>query len=97
MRKNSLDVPDGFQRYWHDTDILPERFSTRHSVGVSIMIWRAISFQGKMELHFILARQNVADYISMLERASLLNKGAHRCENECIFQLAKLKSIMAAA
>ena len=39
MTKNiNRDGRDGFQRYWHDEDIPPETFSTKHSGGGLIVV-----------------------------------------------------------
>uniref|UniRef100_A0A8C2K2V4 Transposase Tc1-like domain-containing protein n=1 Tax=Cyprinus carpio TaxID=7962 RepID=A0A8C2K2V4_CYPCA len=44
---------ESFQRYWHDTEISLEMFSTGHSGGGSIMIWGAFSFNVIMELQVV--------------------------------------------
>lgn len=49
----NLYDPGSLHRYWHDKDIPPETFSTRHSGEGSIMIWASIFFQRTIELHVI--------------------------------------------
>ena len=52
-KKFNLDGPDGVKHYWHDLRQSEKCFFSRHSGGSSIMIWAAISANGKNDLAFI--------------------------------------------
>uniref|UniRef100_A0A3P9QED2 Tc1-like transposase DDE domain-containing protein n=1 Tax=Poecilia reticulata TaxID=8081 RepID=A0A3P9QED2_POERE len=62
---------DGFQCYWHDKEIPPEMFSTRHSGG---------------GLQVVQGRQTAAGIVEMLQWASLMTEGPRLCGNDWVFQ-----------
>lgn len=49
-KKFNLDGPHELSAYWHDLRRDPEVFLTRHQEGKSLMVWRAISYNGVLIL-----------------------------------------------
>ncbi|KAF2356341.1 hypothetical protein FHG87_012907 [Trinorchestia longiramus] len=84
--KFSLDCPDGFQHNRHDKSVLSETYSTKHSEGGSLMAWGDFCFSGTLEFQLVEGRQKSAEYIAMLERASIVTECPRMCGENWIFQ-----------
>ena len=74
-KKFNLDGPDGNKRYWHDLNKNKRVYSRRPSGGGGIMVWGAISWNGKLELKEISGRMNAEGYVHMLANANLKQEG----------------------
>ena len=85
-KKFNLVSPDGFQKFWHAKNFPEENYSTRHSEGGSLMIWRAFLSSGKLKLQFICVWEKAADYVKMPNDLSLTQEGCCLCGEEWIFQ-----------
>lgn len=99
-KKINLDGPDGYQYYWADPNFPKETFSKRASGGGSVMVWGAISSNGKMDLQFIDGRLNANGYQQMLQEASLEEEGRRLGGENWIFMqdnapIHKARSTMA--
>ena len=66
----SLDSPDSFQEYRHAKNFPEENYSTMHSGEESLMSCWVFSSSGKLKLQFVCGRQNLADYVKMLNDLS---------------------------
>lgn len=83
-KKFNLDGPDGFHQYWRDLRRESRRIWSRNFGGGSVMIWAAISFNGKSDIAFLSGRQKSEDYQSTLE--NFLVPFGDRChDGEFIF------------
>ena len=85
-KKFNLDGVDGFQKYWHAKIFPEENYSTRHSIGRSLMICRIFSPLGKLKLQFISGRQKAAYYVKILNDLSLAQEVCRLCGEGWIFQ-----------
>ena len=87
-KKFSVHGSDGFQKYWHAKNFPVENYSTRHSVGVCIMIWSGMFYSSslKLKLQYVCGCQKAADYVKMLNDLPLTWEGRRLCEEELIFQ-----------
>lgn len=70
-KKFNLDGPDGLQYYWHDLQKQPEIDSKRVQGGRSVMVWGAISFNGKLDLVGNEGKMNSEYYTQVLENVLL--------------------------
>ena len=66
-KKLNLNGPNGIQCYWHDLRKEEQVFPKRPFCGVSVMIWGALSTNGKTELVVIEERQKAQKFVEVLE------------------------------
>jgi len=77
-KKFNLDGPDGLHSYWRDLRREPHSIMSRNFGGGSLMIWAAISYQGKSDIAFLDGRQNSQAYCATLENYLLpFSKSKH--------------------
>ncbi|KAJ0390208.1 hypothetical protein ATCC90586_011240 [Pythium insidiosum] len=65
-KKFNLDGPDGYRHYWHDLRRPVRQAMRRQQGGGSVMVWGAISWEGKSELAVLVGRQASSDYVYTL-------------------------------
>lgn len=86
-KKFNLDGPDGNQKYWKNRDASSNQsYSRRPSGGGGVMVWGAISFNGRLKLEEVNGRMNAEGYVNMLKNANLKQKCIQLVGSNWIFQ-----------
>ncbi|CAO4362619.1 unnamed protein product [Caenorhabditis nigoni] len=67
-KKFNCDGPDGYRSYYHDLRKEKLRFSRRNFKGGGVMVWAAISSEGRIKLIFVTKKMNGSDYRNTLRR-----------------------------
>ena len=61
-------------------------FSKRQNAGGGIMVWGAISTNGKLPLVIMNRKFNAARYVQILDEACLFEEGSRLCGQDFVFQ-----------
>ena len=85
-KKWNLYGPDGYQYYWSDSSTPKMVFSKRQNSGGGIMVWGAISANGKLPLVIMNGKFNAAQYVQMVDEACLFEEGSRLCGQDFVFQ-----------
>lgn len=65
-KKFNFDGPDGLMYYWHDTRKIKVNVGRRAFGGGSVMVWGAISMDGKSQLAILEGKQTADCYVKTL-------------------------------
>lgn len=84
-KRFNLDGPDGFNCYWHDLRKAKDIRWSRRFKGGSLMLWGAVSANGKTDLVVVSNNMNTEEYLRILD-VQLLAYCAPLGGNNFIFQ-----------
>lgn len=66
-KKINMDGPDGFKSFWKDETGKNLTYLSRHTGGGGLMLWGAVSHEGKSELAVLKGNINADKYMTILE------------------------------